>query len=71
MAFPVAAGSPNYSGNFIPEIWSGKLVVNFYDMSFYQAVDQIFITVLNIGLEISFILMWFATSSPAIRVTIS
>lgn len=24
MAFPVAAGGANYSGNFIPEIWSSK-----------------------------------------------
>lgn len=29
MSYPVAAGRPNYSGNFIPEIWSGKLVENF------------------------------------------
>lgn len=33
--FPVATGMPNYSptgtSKFIPEIWSGKLVVKFYD----------------------------------------
>src|SRR3990167_4468272 len=33
--FPVATGMPNYSptgtNRFIPEIWSGKLVVKFYD----------------------------------------
>lgn len=34
-----------------------RLVVNFYDMSFYQAVGQIFTTVLNIGLEISLIFL--------------
>jgi len=31
MSFPTAGGRPNYSGNFIPEIWSGKLIENFYD----------------------------------------
>ena len=30
MAFAVAAGNPAYTGNFIPEIWSGKLIENFY-----------------------------------------
>lgn len=29
MAYPVSPGRPNYSGNFIPEIWAGKLVENF------------------------------------------
>ena len=28
--FPVAAGHPSYSGNFIPAIWSGKLLPKFY-----------------------------------------
>lgn len=31
MGVPVAAGHPAYSGTFIPEIWSGKLLVKFYD----------------------------------------
>jgi len=31
MAYPVVSGRPQYSGNFIPEIWSGKLIENFYD----------------------------------------
>lgn len=31
MVYPVSAGRPNYSGNFIPEIWSGKLIEQFYD----------------------------------------
>lgn len=30
MAFPVAAGKPQYSGNFIPELWLAKLVELFY-----------------------------------------
>ena len=28
---PVAAGAPQLSGSFIPEIWSGKLLVKFYE----------------------------------------
>jgi hypothetical protein len=40
MAFPVAAGRPNYSGNFIPEIWSGKLIENFYDASVLTAISN-------------------------------
>jgi hypothetical protein len=45
MAFPVAttpwAGSnpnPAYSGTFIPEIWSGKLVEKFYDATVLGAI---------------------------------
>lgn len=30
-AVPSASGHPAYSGTFIPEIWSGKLVEKFYD----------------------------------------
>ena len=30
MAVGTAAGHPQYSGTFIPEIWSGKLLVKFY-----------------------------------------
>ncbi len=30
MAYPVSAGYAQYSGNFVPEIWSGKLQVKFY-----------------------------------------
>lgn len=40
MPFPVAAGRPNYSGNFIPEIWSGKLIENFYDASVLTAISN-------------------------------
>jgi hypothetical protein len=29
MSYPSIGGRPNYSGNFIPEIWSGKLIENF------------------------------------------
>jgi len=38
MAFPVAAGGAAYSGNFIPEIWSAKLIENFYDATVLAAI---------------------------------
>ena len=38
MSFPVASGRVNYSGNFIPEIWSGKLIENFYDATVLAAI---------------------------------
>lgn len=38
MSYPVSAGRPNYSGNFIPEIWSGKLIENFYDATVLAAI---------------------------------
>jgi len=40
MAYPVAPGRPNYSGNFIPEIWSGKLIENFYDATVLAAISN-------------------------------
>lgn len=40
MAFPSAAGRPQYSGNFIPEIWSGKLIENFYDATVLAAISN-------------------------------
>lgn len=38
MAFPVAAGTASYTNNFIPEIWSGKLVEKFYDATVLAAI---------------------------------
>lgn len=47
MAFPVSAGSPGngavapdvaYSGTFIPEIWSGKMIEKFYDATVLAAI---------------------------------
>lgn len=38
MAFPVVSGGAQYSGNFIPEIWSGKLIENFYDATVLAAI---------------------------------
>lgn len=30
MAIDAAAGTPQYSGSFVPEVWTGKLLVKFY-----------------------------------------
>lgn len=38
MSYPTVGGRPNYSGNFIPEIWSGKLIENFYDATVLAAI---------------------------------
>lgn len=40
MPYPVAAGRPQYSGNFIPEIWSGKMIQNFYDATVLSAISN-------------------------------
>lgn len=40
MSFPVTGGRPDYSGNFIPEIWSGKLIENFYDATVLAAISN-------------------------------
>lgn len=40
MSYPVSPGRPNYSGNFIPEIWSGKLIENFYDTTVLAAISN-------------------------------
>lgn len=40
MVFPVSPGNPNYSGNFIPEIWSGKLIENFYDATVLAQISN-------------------------------
>jgi len=40
MAYPAAPGRPNYSGTFIPEIWSGKLIENFYDATVLSAISN-------------------------------
>lgn len=40
MPYPVVSGRPNYSGNFIPEIWSGKLIENFYDATVLAAISN-------------------------------
>lgn len=40
MAYPAAAGAAQYSGNFIPEIWSAKLIENFYDATVLAAISN-------------------------------
>lgn len=40
MPFPVSGGGANYTGNFIPEIWSSKLIANFYDATVLAAISN-------------------------------
>ena len=40
MAFATSPGLPQYTGNFIPEIWSGKLIENFYDATVLAAISN-------------------------------
>ncbi len=40
MAFGTSPGNPAYTGNFIPEIWSGKLIENFYDATVLAAISN-------------------------------
>tara|TARA_R100000808_G_C2155041_1_gene166724 strand:+ start:2106 stop:3011 length:906 start_codon:yes stop_codon:yes gene_type:complete len=40
MAFATSPGHPTYTGNFIPEIWSGKLIENFYDATVLAAISN-------------------------------
>jgi hypothetical protein len=38
--FPVASGVPSYSGTMIPEVWSGKLLVKFYEATVFAAISN-------------------------------
>tara|TARA_B100000424_G_C22935716_1_gene497933 strand:+ start:1421 stop:2332 length:912 start_codon:yes stop_codon:yes gene_type:complete len=40
MAYATSSGHPSYTGNFIPEIWSGKLIENFYDATVLAAISN-------------------------------
>ena len=40
MTIQAAAGTPQYSGTFIPEIWSGKLLVKFYAATVIAAITN-------------------------------
>lgn len=40
MAYPVVNGSTSYSGTFIPEIWSKKLIEKFYDTTVLSAISN-------------------------------
>ncbi len=38
MAFPVAATQPDLSGTFIPEVWSGRLLEEYYRTTVFSAI---------------------------------
>lgn len=40
MAYPIVAGQPNYSGNFIPEIWHSKLIEKYYDQTVLNQISN-------------------------------
>ena len=40
MTFPVVGGHPNYSGTFIPEIWSTKLIEKYYDSTVLSQISN-------------------------------
>ena len=40
MAINTAAGTPQYSGTFVPEIWSGKILVKFYANTVIPAISN-------------------------------
>ena len=40
MAYPYASGTVSYSGTFIPEIWSKKLIEKFYDATVLTAISN-------------------------------
>lgn len=40
MGVAVASGHPSYSGTFIPEIWSTKLLIKFYDATVLAAISN-------------------------------
>jgi len=40
MAFPVTSGHPQYAGTFIPELWAGKLIENFYDATVLAQISN-------------------------------
>lgn len=35
MSYPIVTGSPTLSGNFIPEVWSGKTLIKFYQSTIF------------------------------------
>lgn len=40
MAFPVVAPTPSYSGTFIPEVWSRKLIDKYYDNTVLSQISN-------------------------------
>lgn len=40
MSYPSAPGQPNYSGSFIPEIWSTKMIEKYYDGTVLSVISN-------------------------------
>ena len=40
MAYPNVAGVPSYSGTFIPEVWSSKLIEKYYDSTVLSSISN-------------------------------
>jgi len=40
MAFPVAAGVATHSGTYIPEVWSGKMLIKFYTATVFGSITN-------------------------------
>lgn len=40
MAYPAVAGQPTYSGVFIPEIWSTKMIEKYYDNTVLSKISN-------------------------------
>jgi hypothetical protein len=40
MSYPIAPGQPNYSGTFIPEIWSTKMIEKYYDGTMLSMISN-------------------------------
>ena len=40
MAFATAAGEPSYSGTYIPEVWSSKMLIKFYEGTVLSQVSN-------------------------------
>lgn len=38
MSYPIIGGSPTLSGNFIPEVWSGKTLIKFYESTIFSDI---------------------------------
>ena len=38
--YPVAAGTPSYSGTYIPEVWSGKCLIKFYTATVFGDISN-------------------------------
>lgn len=40
MPVGASAGTPQYSGTFVPELWSGKLLIKFYAATVLAAISN-------------------------------